>query len=180
MQAILIPLVFVFLIGACVGSFLNVVVWRLPRGESLVKPPSHCPKCNTHLAWFDNVPILGWIMLRGKCRYCSARISWRYPLVELLTGALFGYAVLKFGLTLQALKLCIFGAILIALIFMDLADRILADEFTIGGTVAGLVFSWFVLLRRMVMSTIRTARTLIGIGITWSAVSIPISRMTNL
>src|SRR6266550_4282072 len=80
---------FLFILGACVGSFLNVVVWRLPRGESLVSPPSHCPKCNHKLAWFDNVPILGWIMLRGRCRYCAAPISPRYPIVEFATAALF-------------------------------------------------------------------------------------------
>src|SRR3954451_1463488 len=80
---------FLFLLGACVGSFLNVVIWRLPRGESLVTPPSHCPKCNHKLAWYDNVPIFGWIFLRGKCRYCSERISARYPIVEFVTAALF-------------------------------------------------------------------------------------------
>jgi leader peptidase (prepilin peptidase)/N-methyltransferase len=82
-------LVFLFAIGACVGSFLNVVVWRLPRGESLVSPPSHCPRCQHKLAWYDNVPVLGWLMLRGRCRYCREPISMRYPIVELITGLLF-------------------------------------------------------------------------------------------
>jgi leader peptidase (prepilin peptidase)/N-methyltransferase len=83
-------LIFFFLIGACVGSFLNVVVWRVPRGESIVSPPSHCPKCNTRLALFtDNLPILGWIALRGKCRYCGQPISARYPIIEFITAALF-------------------------------------------------------------------------------------------
>ena len=107
MQAILIPLVFVFLIGACVGSFLNVVVWRLPRGESLVKPPSHCPKCNTHLAWFDNIPILGWIMLRGKCRYCKNPISMRYPIIESITALIFfGYFLLTFAQHRGMIAIC--------------------------------------------------------------------------
>ena len=75
-------IIFVFAIGACVGSFLNVVVWRLPRDESLVTPPSRCPKCGHRLAWFDNLPIVGWIFLRGKCRYCKQPISPRYPIVE--------------------------------------------------------------------------------------------------
>ena len=82
-------LVFFAMLGACVGSFLNVVVWRLPRGESLVTPPSRCPKCGTKLAWYDNVPVFGWLMLRGKCRYCSQPISPRYPIIEAVTGLIF-------------------------------------------------------------------------------------------
>lgn len=90
-------IVFFFLLGACVGSFLNVVVWRLPRGESLVTPPSHCPKCNRQLLWRDNIPILGWIKLRGKCRFCGQPFSPRYALVEAFTAVLFaGYYVLFF------------------------------------------------------------------------------------
>jgi leader peptidase (prepilin peptidase)/N-methyltransferase len=81
--------IFFFLIGACIGSFLNVVVWRLPRDESLLTPPSHCPKCNRQLAWYDNVPIVGWMMLRGRCRYCKEPISARYPIVEAITASLF-------------------------------------------------------------------------------------------
>src|SRR5207248_5179632 len=80
---------FLFALGACIGSFLNVVVWRLPRGESLVTPPSRCPKCNRLLRWYDNIPIVGWIKLRGRCRYCKEPISPRYPIVEAITAALF-------------------------------------------------------------------------------------------
>jgi len=76
------------LLGACVGSFLNVVAWRLPRGESVVWPPSHCPRCSTRLPWFDNLPVLGWLLLRGSCRHCGGGIALRYPLVELLTAGL--------------------------------------------------------------------------------------------
>src|SRR5687767_489891 len=82
-------ILFVFALGSCVGSFLNVVVWRLPRGESLVTPPSHCPKCNQRLRWYDNIPIVGWIKLGGKCRFCAQPISIRYPLVEFLAAMLF-------------------------------------------------------------------------------------------
>src|SRR3954463_15032756 len=85
----LIFILFFFALGACVGSFLNVVVWRLPRDESLVSPGSHCPKCNHRLAWYDNIPVFGWILLKGKCRYCKAPISARYPIIEFITGALF-------------------------------------------------------------------------------------------
>jgi leader peptidase (prepilin peptidase)/N-methyltransferase len=87
---------FLFILGACIGSFLNVVVWRLPRGESLVTPPSHCPKCGHQLAWYDNVPVLGWLWLRGRCRYCSAPISARYPIVEAVTGLLFVFYYVMF------------------------------------------------------------------------------------
>ena len=85
-------LTFFFALGACVGSFLNVVVWRIPNNMSLIRPGSHCPACKTRLAWYDNVPIFGWLMLRGKCRYCGVKISARYPLIELITALLFaGY-----------------------------------------------------------------------------------------
>lgn len=93
-------LVFIFLLGLCVGSFLNVVVYRLPLNKSLLHPPSTCPNCNTRLAWYDNIPVLGWLKLRGKCRYCKNPISPRYPLVELGTGLLFlayALALFQFG-----------------------------------------------------------------------------------
>jgi len=82
-------IVFAFALGACIGSFLNVVVWRLPRGESLVTPPSRCPICEHRLAWYDNIPVFGWLALRGRCRYCHTAISAQYPTVEFITGALF-------------------------------------------------------------------------------------------
>src|SRR3954470_15618718 len=93
-HAIYIP--FVFALGACVGSFLNVVVWRLPRGESLSYPPSHCPKCNTPLKWYDNLPVIGWIKLGGKCRFCRESISMRYPIIEAVTGLLFVFYYVMF------------------------------------------------------------------------------------
>src|SRR5688572_16563678 len=92
----LIFILFAFAFGACVGSFLNVVVWRSPRNESLVSPPSRCPKCKTRLAWFDNIPVFGWILLRGRCRYCKQPISPRYPIVEAITGLLFVFYYVMF------------------------------------------------------------------------------------
>ncbi len=89
-------IVFVFLLGSCVGSFLNVVVWRLPRGESLSDPPSHCPKCDRRLNWYDNIPIIGWIKLGGRCRFCKAPISARYPIIEAVTAALFVFYYVMF------------------------------------------------------------------------------------
>jgi leader peptidase (prepilin peptidase) / N-methyltransferase len=85
-----------FAVGACIGSFLNVVVYRLPRGMSLISPPSRCPKCETPLAWYDNIPVLGWIFLRGRCRYCRNRISARYPIIEAITGGLFVFYYFMF------------------------------------------------------------------------------------
>ncbi|MBC8106525.1 MAG: prepilin peptidase [Anaerolineae bacterium] len=89
-------ILFLFALGACIGSFLNVVVWRLPRNESLVSPPSHCPKCNTRLVWYDNIPVIGWLALGGKCRYCKKPISPRYPIVEAITGLLFVFYYVMF------------------------------------------------------------------------------------
>jgi leader peptidase (prepilin peptidase)/N-methyltransferase len=93
----LIYIAFLFVLGSCIGSFLNVVVYRLPNGLSLISPPSHCPNCKTPLAFYDNIPVLGWILLKGKCRYCAKPISARYPIIEAITGAMFAlYYVLIF------------------------------------------------------------------------------------
>jgi len=92
-------ILFLFAMGACVGSFLNVVVWRLPRGESLSHPPSHCPNCNEKLRWYDNIPVIGWLKLRGKCRFCKEPISPQYPIVEAITGGLFAFYYVMFFIT---------------------------------------------------------------------------------
>ena len=130
--------------GLLIGSFLNVCIHRWPRNRSVVKPRSHCVRCRKTIAWYDNIPLLSYLILGGKCRHCGAKISWRYPLVEFLTGLLFFYFVRAHGLTPLAIKMCVFSAIVIALIFSDLEKRILPDEFTKGGIVLGLVFSLFV------------------------------------
>jgi leader peptidase (prepilin peptidase)/N-methyltransferase len=132
------------LFGLLIGSFLNVCIYRLPRDLSVVHPRSFCPNCEKPIAWYDNIPLLTWVLLRGACRYCGASISWRYPAVELLTGMLFFVGVYLLGPTLLAFKFCLFSAIQVALIFTDAEERILPDEFTLGGTVAGLVLAWFV------------------------------------
>ena len=132
------------LFGLLIGSFLNVCIHRWPRNRSVVKPRSHCVRCRKTIAWYDNIPLVSYAVLGGKCRHCGAKISLRYPLVEFLTALLFFYFVLTLGLTAMALKMCVFGAILIALIFSDMEKRILPDEFTIGGLVLGLIFAVFV------------------------------------
>ena len=132
------------LFGLLIGSFLNVCIHRWPRNRSVVKPRSHCVRCRKPIAWYDNIPLLSYLVLGGRCRHCTAKISLRYPLVEFLTGMLFFYQVGTLGLTAAALKMCVFSAIAVALIFCDLEKRILPDEFTKGGIVLGLIFSAFV------------------------------------
>lgn len=129
------------LFGLLIGSFLNVCIHRWPRGRSVVKPRSHCVRCRKPVAWYDNIPVVSYILLGGKCRYCRRGISIRYPAVELLTGLAWFFLVWKFGVTLLAAKLCIFAAMLIAMAFTDLEKRILPDQFTKGGTAIGLAFS---------------------------------------
>jgi len=132
------------LFGLLIGSFLNVCIYRWPRDLSVVKPRSHCIACEKTIAWYDNIPVVSFVVLRGRCRYCRARISYRYPVVELATGLLFFYWVYAHGPSALALKMCVFSALLVGLIFSDLEERILPDEMTLGGVLVGLVFAWFV------------------------------------
>jgi leader peptidase (prepilin peptidase) / N-methyltransferase len=132
-----------FVFGSMVGSFLNVCIHRMPRGESLVSPPSHCPHCGYSIPWYLNVPLITWLMLRGRCRNCAEPISARYVLVELLTGLLFLGCWLGFGRESVGLTLvyCLLGAGLIAASFIDFEHFIIPDEITIGGAVLGFLLS---------------------------------------
>jgi leader peptidase (prepilin peptidase)/N-methyltransferase len=132
------------LFGLLIGSFLNVCIYRLPLDLSVVRPRSYCPACEHGIAWFDNIPLVSFTLLRARCRHCGAAIPFRYPAVELLTGLMFFAAVRALGPMLPALRLCIFSAIMIELIFSDLEERILPDEFTIGGAVVGLILAAFI------------------------------------
>jgi leader peptidase (prepilin peptidase)/N-methyltransferase len=143
----LIEAILALLFGLLIGSFLNVCIHRWPRGRSVVRPRSHCVRCRKTIAWYDNIPVLSYILLGGKCRHCGRHISARYPAVELLTGAVFFYFVLRLGPTVEAAKLCAFSAMVIALIFSDLEKRLLPDELTLGGALIGLAFAFFVPLR---------------------------------
>ena len=118
------------LFGAVIGSFLNVVIWRLPRGENLATPPSACPSCGKAIKPYDNIPVLSWLLLRGKCRNCGAKISARYPFVEALTAALLAACVLRFGADRDVWLPIVFVLILIPLIFIDLDHRILPNKIT--------------------------------------------------
>ncbi len=132
------------LAGLLIGSFLNVCIYRLPRDLSVVSPArSYCPECEQPVAWYDNIPILSYAMLGGRCRSCAKPIPLRYLIVEALTGGLFCVIVLALGPTLAAVKLCVFSALLVGLIFADIEERILPDEFTYGGMALGIVFSFF-------------------------------------
>lgn len=140
----MIEAVLAFLFGLLIGSFLNVCVYRLPRDLSIVRPRSYCPACEHRIAWSDNIPLVSYVLLKGRCRHCGARIPLRYPAVELLTAVLFAVFVAVLGPTLEALKDCLFTALLVGLLFADFEQRILPDEFTLGGLGAGLVLAWFV------------------------------------
>jgi leader peptidase (prepilin peptidase)/N-methyltransferase len=130
-----------FVFGLLTGSFLNVCVYRWTRGLSVVRPRSACPACGEMIAWYDNVPLVSFALLGGRCRRCRAPISWRYPVIELLAGIAFASAVFRFGLTVAALKTAVFGSICIALIATDLTERLLPDYFTVGGTAIGILFA---------------------------------------
>src|SRR6266404_6087920 len=137
--------VVVFIFGCMVGSFLNVCIHRLPLGQSVVSPPSHCPHCKYSIPWYLNIPLLTWLYLRGRCRNCGAPISVRYFLVELLTAGTFLSCWLAFGRQSAVLALiyAFFLAGLIAATFIDFEHFIIPDEITIGGMVVGFIFSFF-------------------------------------
>lgn len=133
------------LIGAIVGSFLNVCVTRIPKGLSIVFPSSSCPQCKTAIFWVDNVPVLSWIRLKGKARCCDFRIPWRYLAVEVFTALLFGFIFFKFGREADwGLMLCgiFFTSVIIIVISIDFETMMIPDRFSIGGAVVGLIMSF--------------------------------------
>src|SRR5262245_6232060 len=129
------------LVGLCVGSFLNVCILRLPRDQSLLHPRSTCPNCKQPIAWRDNIPVVSWLNLRGKCRWCHNPISKQYPLIEALVGALFGVSLVVYGVSLQAVSAALFGTLLLGIAITDARHYIIPDEFTWGGLVLGLLLS---------------------------------------
>jgi leader peptidase (prepilin peptidase)/N-methyltransferase len=134
---------FAAMLGLCVGSFLNVVIYRLPRGESLVFPPSRCPKCGHKLSWFENIPLVSWLVLRGRCRRCGTRISMQYPIVEAVTAIAAVLVVLTTPVSLVLASRLVLTAILIALFVIDLELQILPNAITLPGIVVGFLFSLF-------------------------------------
>lgn len=135
----LVPIV-AALFGLLVGSFVNVVIYRVPRGESIVMPPSRCTACGHRITPLENIPVVSWLVLGGRCRSCKTPISARYPLVELTVGALFGLAALEYGPTLAGLAACLLGAVLVAILFFDLDHLLIPDALVIPCAALALAF----------------------------------------
>jgi leader peptidase (prepilin peptidase)/N-methyltransferase len=135
----------IFLFGLAFGSFLNVVIHRVPRRESIVFPASACPTCHKEIKPYDNIPVLSWLLLGGRCRNCREPINPRYAVVELIVATLFLVCYWQFGFSLPlTLKYCVFSFLLVGLIFIDAEHKLLPDALTLPGIVIGLAFSWFV------------------------------------
>jgi len=133
-----------FVLGACIGSFLNVCIYRIPAGESIVSPPSRCLKCGERIRWYQNIPLLSWIFLAGKCAACQSNISIRYPLIEALTGWLFLAVVYYWGLGWVSLIFWIFVSLLVIVTFIDLDHQIIPDVISLPGIVLGFVGSFLI------------------------------------
>ncbi len=126
---------FAFTIGACIGSFLNVCIGRWPHNESVVSPRSRCPKCALPIAWYDNLPMVSWLLLRGRCRGCALPISVQYPIVELVVGLLWLATALYFGPTFAALRVAIFATIMLGIAVTDFKHYLIPDGFTVSGLI---------------------------------------------
>ncbi len=137
------PVVVVFaaIFGAMLGSFLNVCVYRLPRNESVIRPRSRCPGCGAPIAWYDNVPLLSWLLLKGRCRHCGARISAQYPLVELAVAGIWAGAVLWFGTAFAAPRAAVLATLALGIALTDWRHYVIPDEFSLGGLGLGLAFA---------------------------------------
>ena len=129
------------LVGLAVGSFLNVVILRLPRGESIVSPSSRCPSCETPLRWYHNVPLVSWIALRGRCASCGASVGWQYPLVEAATAAIWAGNVAAYGMGPEAVRAIAFLTLLLAIAVTDARFYIIPDELSLGGAVLGVALA---------------------------------------
>jgi len=130
-------------LGAAVGSFLNVCIYRLPLSKSVVSPPSACPTCNRTLVWYENIPIVSYLLLRGRCRTCQTPIGPQYPIVELLTAIMFGAAWYFYGPSALLVSRLVFGCALIVLFAIDLEHHLLPNAITLPGIVAGFILSFF-------------------------------------
>ena len=152
------------LFGAVIGSFLNVCIVRLPADQSVVSPPSRCPRCGKPVEWRDNIPVLSWILLGGKCRGCREPISILYPLVELATAVLWGVMAWRYGLSVEALKGALFGTLLLGIALTDAREYIIPNEFTYGGLAIGLILSAAGGLSAVLAALVGAA---VGFGILW-------------
>lgn len=135
--------IYSFILGTVIGSFLNVVIYRLPRGQNLSYPGSSCPVCKEKIKWYDNVPILSYMALGGKCRVCKTKISIQYPLIELLTGFLFLLVYLKFGYSLTTIKYFVFVSLLLSASIIDTKNYFIPDSLTFSLILFGIISSFF-------------------------------------
>ena len=161
---------YALVLGLVTGSYLNVVIHRLPRGFSTVLPVSRCPSCRARIRPRDNIPLLSYLVLRGRCRSCGAAIAWRYPLVEAATGALFLACFLRFGATWSALVAAVFGCLMIALALIDLEHYILPDRITLPGIALGLLVQPLVEwagLRSALLGAALGAGVILGMNAIW-------------
>lgn len=133
--------ILVFIFGLCWGSFLNVCIFRLPKDKSIIKPPSSCPRCRKFIKWHDNIPLISYLALAGKCRYCRKRISIRYPMVEAISGLIFLVLYLNFGFSLIAFKFALFFSLLVLVSFIDIDYHAIPAYLCVVGIVAGLAFA---------------------------------------
>jgi len=133
--------IIIFVLGAILGSFLNVCIHRMPKSESVVWPRSHCPKCKKRIPAYDNIPFISFILLKGKCRICKEKISLRYPLVELLTALIFLAFFMRYGLSYDLFFHIVLAGALIVATFIDIPHRIIPDEITIGGIAVGFILN---------------------------------------
>ena len=136
--------VLIFILGLIVGSFSNVCIYRIPRNESIIYPASHCPKCRSKIKPVDNIPLLSFILLKGRCRNCKSKISIQYPIVELLTGLIYLIIYLIYGLSIQSLIYIILSSALVIIAFIDLNEQIVPDIISLPGIVIGFILSFFV------------------------------------
>ena len=136
--------VLIFILGLIVGSFSNVCIYRIPRNESIIYPASHCPKCRSKIKPVDNIPLLSFILLKGRCRNCKSKISIQYPVVELITGLIYLIIYLTYALSVQTLIYIILSSALIIIAFIDLNEQIVPDVISLPGIVIGFIISFFV------------------------------------
>lgn len=165
MLFLIILLLFIFCIGTVIGSFLNVVILRAFSGESIVMPPSKCPKCGNRLKWWHNIPILSYILLRGKCYFCKEKISIQYPIVEFVTGIIFVLVFLKYGISFETLFGFIIASLLIVISVTDIKERVVFDghTYTLIGT--GLVYAIYLMAMQIV--NVNTSSTTFHISTEW-------------
>lgn len=165
----LLPLILPFVFGLLIGSFFNVLIYRLPRGQSVVVGRSKCTRCKSGIAWYDNIPVLSYLILRGKCRRCGEGISVRYPLVELCAGVLGAFAAWRYGITLEAMWVFVFLGILFVITLIDWSHQIIPDVLSLGG----IVFGWIGAIVCLDISLVQSlVGTLVGGGLLFGVAAV--------